>query len=82
MAEIRSAAPAIFWKYSLSEGSGCFFSVCFLNHFRAAHPLCFSLLISPFEMENYRGHYYMHSRSENEYPKHEPFQDRKMPLSF
>jgi len=44
----------------------------FFNHFHAAHPLCFSLHISPFDMENYRGQNYTHVRSENEYPKHEP----------
>ena len=50
------------------------FSV-FFSHFHPAHPLCFSLHISSFELENYHGQYYTHSRSENEYTIHEPYPD-------
>ena len=40
-----------------------------------AHPLCFFPSYLPFELENYHAKYYTHSRSENEYTRHEPYPD-------
>jgi hypothetical protein len=33
-------------------------------------------------MENYRGQFYTQARTEKEYPEHEPFPVRKVPLPF